>query len=88
MEVRLKGQKICLVCSEGVPHTGTVRATPPQRAHTGRSNRPHQDTHPPRRYAANTTQSVDHIADQLQNLDLNMNGIVTLNASVTTTSPA
>ena len=88
VEVRLRDQKVCLVCSDGVPHTGNVRATPSQRTQTGRNNRPCQDLRPPRNYATNTTQSVDHIADQLQNLDLNMNGIVTLNASVTTTSPA
>ena len=81
VEVRIRGQKVCKVCSEGMQHTGKVRNTPTQRGHNNRQ-------YLPARNYSNTTQSVDHITSQLQNMDLNMNGTVTLNASVTTTSPA
>ena len=30
VEVRIRGQKICKVCSEGIPHTGNARKTPTQ----------------------------------------------------------
>ena len=81
VEVRIHGQKVCKVCSEGIPHTGSARRTPAQQGHNNRQ-------YPTARNRTNTTQSVDHITNQLQNMDLNMNGTVTLNASVTTTSPA
>ena len=79
VEVRLKGQKICLVCSKGIDHTDE-RSTPAAQRMT-------YDSRPSARPATNTTQSVEDITSQLQGMNLNMNGIVTLNASVTTTSP-
>ena len=81
VEVQIRGQKVSKVCSEGIPHTGNARKTPTQHGHNNRQ-------YPPARNYSNTTQSVDHITNQLQNMDLNMNGTVTLNVSVTTTSPA
>ena len=48
----------------------------------------HEKKYPLARIFSNTTQSGDQITNQLQNMDLNMNGTGTLNASVTTTSPA
>ena len=59
IEVQIRGQKVCRVCSEGIPHTGNARNTPKQRGH---NNRQYQ----PARNYSNTTQSVDHIANQLQ----------------------
>ena len=59
VEVQIRGQKVCKVCSEGVPHTGNARNTPTQREH---NNRQYQ----PARNYSNTTQSVDYITNQLQ----------------------
>ena len=76
VEVRLKDQKICLVCSKGVAHSGKKNTPAARRTTFGN------------RSATNTTQSVEDITSQLQGMNLNLNGAVTLNASVTTTSPA
>ena len=82
VKIRLKGQRICLVCSKGISHTGE-KQTPTARRATHNSR-------PSTRPATNTTQSVEDITNQLQglNLNLNLNGAVTLKASVATTSPA
>ena len=74
VEVRLKGQQICLVCSKGISHTSEKQ--------TSRALRATYRSRPSAKPATNTTQSVEDIASQLQGMNLNLNGAVTLNASV------
>ena len=40
VEVKIRGQKVCKVCSEGIPHTGNARKTPTQHGHSNRQYPP------------------------------------------------